>query len=52
MSDLVFIAFPTEQKAEEVREKVLEMQKEYLIELSDAVWSRLRMSMAASSSIS
>jgi uncharacterized membrane protein len=37
MSDLVFIAFPTEQKAEEVREKVLEMQKEYLIELSDAV---------------
>jgi len=37
MSDLVFIAFPTEQKAEEVREKVLEMQKEYLIELGDAV---------------
>ena len=37
MSDLVFIAFPTEQKAEEVREKVLTMQKEYLIELADAV---------------
>jgi uncharacterized membrane protein len=37
MSDLVFIAFPSEQKAEEVREKVLEMQKEYLIELGDAV---------------
>jgi uncharacterized membrane protein len=37
MSDLVFIAFPTEQKAEQVREKVLEMQKEYLIELGDAV---------------
>jgi uncharacterized membrane protein len=37
MSDLVFIAFPTEQKAEEVREKVLAMQKEYLIELGDAV---------------
>ncbi len=37
MSDLVFIAFDTEQKAEEVREKVLEMQKEYLIELGDAV---------------
>src|SRR4029078_7713539 len=37
MSDLVFIAFPSEQKAEEVREKILEMQKEYLIELGDAV---------------
>jgi uncharacterized membrane protein len=37
MSDLVFIAFPSEQKAEEVRQKVLEMQKEYLIELGDAV---------------
>jgi uncharacterized membrane protein len=37
MSDLVFIAFPTEEKAEEVRNKVLAMQKEYLIELGDAV---------------
>jgi uncharacterized membrane protein len=37
MSDLVFIAFPTEQKAEEVRKKLLGMQKEYLIELGDAV---------------
>jgi uncharacterized membrane protein len=37
MSDLVFIAFPTEQKAEEVRQKVLSMQREYLIELGDAV---------------
>jgi uncharacterized membrane protein len=37
MSDLVFIAFPSEQKAEEVRKKVLAMQKEYLIELGDAV---------------
>lgn len=37
MSDLVFIAFPSEQKAEEVRDRVLEMQKEYLIELADAV---------------
>lgn len=37
MSDLVFITFPSEQKAEEVREKVLAMQKEYLIELGDAV---------------
>ena len=37
MSDLVFIAFPNEQKAEEVREKLLALQKEYLIELGDAV---------------
>jgi uncharacterized membrane protein len=37
MSDLVFIAYPTEQQAEDVREKVLAMQKEYLIELGDAV---------------
>jgi uncharacterized membrane protein len=37
MSDLVVIAFPTEAKAEEVRQKLLAMQKEYLIELDDAV---------------
>ncbi len=37
MADLVFIAFPSEEKAEEVRQKVLAMQKEYLIELGDAV---------------
>jgi uncharacterized membrane protein len=37
MSDLVFIAFESEKKAEEVRDKVLGMQKEYLIEVSDAV---------------
>src|ERR1700758_4275962 len=37
MSDLVVIAFPTEAKAEEVRQKLLTMQKEYLLELSDAV---------------
>ena len=37
MSDLVLIAFPTEAKAEEVRQKLLAMQKEYLIELGDAV---------------
>ena len=36
MSDLVVIAFPTEAKAEEVRQKPLAMQKEYLIELGDA----------------
>ena len=33
MSDLVVIAFPSEAKAEEVRQKVLNLQKEYLIEL-------------------
>lgn len=37
MSDLVVIAFPSEEKAEEVRHKVLELQKDYLIELGDAV---------------
>jgi len=37
MSDLVVISFPTEARAEEVRNKVLSMQKEYLLELSDAV---------------
>src|SRR4030095_6046007 len=36
MSDLVVIAFPTEAKAEEVRQRVLDLQKEYLIELGDA----------------
>jgi uncharacterized membrane protein len=30
-------AFPIEEKAEEVRNKLLEMQREYLIELDDAV---------------
>jgi uncharacterized membrane protein len=37
MSDLVFIAFRDEQKAEEVRDRILALQKEYLIELGDAV---------------
>jgi uncharacterized membrane protein len=37
MSNLVVIAFPTEAKAEEVRQKLLAMQTEYLIELDDAV---------------
>jgi len=37
MADLVVIAFPTETKAEEVRQKLLAMQKDYLIELGDAV---------------
>jgi uncharacterized membrane protein len=37
MSDLVVIGFPTEAKAEEVRQKLLAMQKDYLLEMSDAV---------------
>ncbi len=37
MSDLLVIEFPTEAQAEEVRQKILAMQKDYLIELGDAV---------------
>ena len=37
MSDLVFISFPSEAKAEEVRQKILDMQSDYLIEVGDAV---------------
>ncbi|MGE3872993.1 MAG: DUF1269 domain-containing protein [Parvibaculaceae bacterium] len=37
MSDLVVIVYPTEAKAEEVRRRLLELQKEYIIKLGDAV---------------
>ena len=37
MSDVVVVEFPSETKAEEVRQKLLDMQNEYLIELQDAV---------------
>jgi uncharacterized membrane protein len=37
MSDLIVIVYPTEQKAEEVRSRLLSLQKEYLIKLGDAV---------------
>ncbi|MGD9845253.1 MAG: DUF1269 domain-containing protein [Variibacter sp.] len=37
MSDLIAIVYPTEAKAEEVRQRLLKLQKEYLITLSDAV---------------
>jgi uncharacterized membrane protein len=37
MSDLIVIVYPTEAKAEEMRQKLMSLQKEYLIELSDAV---------------
>jgi uncharacterized membrane protein len=36
MSDLVVITYPTEAKAEEMRQKILGLQKEYLIEIGDA----------------
>lgn len=37
VADLLVIGFPTEAAAEEVRRKLLGMQREYLIELGDAV---------------
>jgi uncharacterized membrane protein len=37
MSDLIAIVYPSEQKAEEVRQRLLQLQKEYLIKISDAV---------------
>ncbi|MGY8710679.1 DUF1269 domain-containing protein [Bradyrhizobium sp. 18BD] len=37
MSDLVAIVYPSEAKAEEVRQKILKLQKEYLIAIQDAV---------------
>ena len=37
MSDLVAIVYPSEAKAEEVRQRLLKLQKEYLITISDAV---------------
>jgi uncharacterized membrane protein len=37
LSDLLVIEFPSEEKAEGVRETLLAMQKEYLIESGDAV---------------
>jgi uncharacterized membrane protein len=37
MNDLLVIAFPSEAKAEEVRQKLLSLQKDYVIALGDAV---------------
>jgi len=37
MSDLIAIVYPSEAKAEEVRQRLLHLQKEYLITLGDAV---------------
>lgn len=37
MADLIIIAYESEEKAERARAKLLEFQKEYMIELGDAV---------------
>ena len=37
MADLIIIAYDTEATAEAARKKLLQLQKEYLIELGDAV---------------
>jgi len=37
MSDLVVIVYPSQEKAEEVRKRLFELQKEYIIKLVDAV---------------
>ena len=37
MSDLIAIVYPSEAKAEEVRQRLFKLQKEYLIKFTDAV---------------
>jgi len=37
MSDLVAIVYPSEARAEEVRQRLLKLQREYLITIGDAV---------------
>lgn len=37
MADLIAVTFPSEAQAEEVRNKLFELQKNYLIEIGDAV---------------
>jgi uncharacterized membrane protein len=37
MSDLIVIVYPSEEKAEEVRNRLFQLQKEYLIQINDAV---------------
>ena len=36
MAELIAVVFPSEEKAEEVRQKILAMTKEYLIDIGDA----------------
>lgn len=37
MSELIVIAFPNEERAEQVRHKLLDLQKSYVISIEDAV---------------
>ncbi|PZQ47129.1 MAG: hypothetical protein DI556_18090 [Rhodovulum sulfidophilum] len=37
MADLIAVTFPSEAQAEDVRNKILALQKEYLIDIGDAV---------------
>lgn len=37
MSDLIAIVYPSETKAEEVRHRLFDLQKEYLVKVGDAV---------------
>ena len=37
MANLIAVVFPSEAKAEEVRQKILGMTKDYLIDIGDAV---------------
>ncbi|HPG23079.1 MAG TPA: DUF1269 domain-containing protein [Amaricoccus sp.] len=37
MADLIAVVFPSEEKAEEVRQKILGMTKDYIIDIGDAV---------------
>lgn len=37
MSELLVIAFPSEEQAEQVRTRMLDMQRSYLVDLEDAV---------------
>jgi uncharacterized membrane protein len=37
MEDLIVITYPSEERAEEMRRKILSLQSEYLIEIGDAV---------------
>lgn len=37
MADLIAVIFPSEEKAEEIRNRLFDLQKEYLIDIGDAV---------------
>ncbi len=42
MSDLVVIVYSTEARAEEMRQKLIGLQKEYLLEIGDAAIAVMR----------